>query len=312
MNKLIVCCFVLTAYMLTACESGLQQGGDLELKTRQDSLSYAYGVSSINGGGQSMKALGITLNIPKYKEGAAFAAEAGKDFDQELLSPLRALGQELQTRQGKPFTAEDKPATDIDAFSYAYGLYNASTYVSCDYKVNIDATCAGMADAYADKAKFGEEEVSQLARAFNMELSEALSAESAKEFLPNKLEGETWLEENKAKPGVIVTESGLQYKVLRNGSGTVSPTATQTVKVHYAGRLMDGTEFDSSIGGDPIEYPVNGFVPGWIEALQLMQVGDKFELYVPQELAYGGRQQGPTIKPYSMLIFEMELLDIVK
>ena len=75
---------------------------------------------------------------------------------------------------------------------------------------------------------------------------------------------------------------------------------------------MDGTEFDSSIGGDPIEYPVNGFVPGWIEALQLMQVGDKFELYVPQELAYGGRQQGPTIKPYSMLIFEMELLEIVK
>jgi len=299
--------------MLTACESGLQQGGDLELKTRQDSLSYAYGVSSISGGGQSMKALGIQLNIDKYKEGAAFAAEAGKDFDQELLSPLRDLGQELQTRQGKPFTEEDKPTTDIDAFSYAYGLYNSSTYESCNYEVNIDATCAGMRDAYADKAKFGEEQVSQLTRAFNMELSEALTAESAKEFLPNKLEGEAWLEENKSKPGVITTESGLQYKVLRNGSGTVSPTATQTVKVHYTGKLIDGTVFDSSVDkGTPIEYPVNGFVAGWIEALQLMQVGDKYELYVPQELAYGGRQQGPTIKPYSMLIFEMELLEIVK
>ena len=314
MNKIIICALVLTAYMLTACESGIQ-GGDIELKTRQDSLSYAYGVSAITQPQQGMKALGIDLDIAEYRRGYDFAVDkTEEDYDKvEVLAPLSAFGQELQQRQGRPFTPEDQPTSaTLKEFSYAYGVYNASTYVSCGYKVNIDATCAGMRDAKMGTPKLEDTDVQGMAMAFNQELVEAMQAEDAKKYETIKSEGENFLAENKNKPGVITTESGLQYKVLKKGSGAISPTATQTVKVHYEGRLIDGTVFDSSVKkGTPIEYPVNGFVPGWIEALQLMKVGDKFELYVPYDLGYGTRGQGGDIKPYAMLIFEMELLGIL-
>ena len=127
-----------------------------------------------------------------------------------------------------------------------------------------------------------------------------------------KAAGEAFLATNAKKDGVITTASGLQYKVLKSGTGE-SPKATDTVKVDYQGTLIDGTIFDSSIQrGTPVSFPVNGVIPGWVEALQLMKVGDKWQLFIPASLAYGEQSPSPQIPPNSVLVFEVDLLDIVK
>lgn len=123
--------------------------------------------------------------------------------------------------------------------------------------------------------------------------------------------GVDFLKENLTKEGVKSTESGLQYIVLTQGSGKL-PTSSDSVRVHYTGRLIDGSVFDSSEQrGQPAEFPVNGVIRGWVEALQLMPVGSKWRLYIPQELAYGSQGAGAAIPPYSTLIFDVELLDIL-
>ncbi len=125
-------------------------------------------------------------------------------------------------------------------------------------------------------------------------------------------EGEKFLEENKKKQGVVTTESGLQYQIVKTGEGP-KPAATDKVKTHYHGTLTNGTVFDSSVDrGEPVEFPVNGVIKGWTEALQLMPVGSKWKLFIPYQLAYGERAAGPQIPAYSALVFEVELLEIVK
>jgi FKBP-type peptidyl-prolyl cis-trans isomerase FklB len=124
-------------------------------------------------------------------------------------------------------------------------------------------------------------------------------------------ENEAFLAKNKEKTGVIVTPSGLQYEVIKMGNGP-KPTAGSEVKVHYTGTLIDGTEFDSSVKrGEPAQFMVSGVIPGWTEALQLMPVGSKFKLYIPENIAYGANGAGEMIKPFSALIFEVELLEIL-
>jgi FKBP-type peptidyl-prolyl cis-trans isomerase FklB len=124
--------------------------------------------------------------------------------------------------------------------------------------------------------------------------------------------GTTFLAANAKKEGVTTTASGLQYKVIQSGAGE-SPKLTDTVKVHYHGTLIDGTVFDSSVQrGQPITFPVGGVIPGWVEALQLMKIGDKWQLFIPAKLAYGDQSPTPAIPPNSVLIFEVELLGIEK
>jgi len=125
-------------------------------------------------------------------------------------------------------------------------------------------------------------------------------------------EGEKFLEENKKRTGVITTASGLQYEIIKAGEGP-KPSASDKVKTHYHGTLTNGTVFDSSVDrGEPIEFPVGGVIKGWTEALQLMPVGSKWKLFIPYQLAYGERAAGPQIPAYSALVFEVELLEIVK
>jgi FKBP-type peptidyl-prolyl cis-trans isomerase FklB len=125
-------------------------------------------------------------------------------------------------------------------------------------------------------------------------------------------ENEAFLAKNSERPGVIVTPSGLQYEVITMGSGP-KPTTSSTVKVHYVGKLIDGTEFDSSVKrNQPAQFPLSGVIPGWTEGLQLMPVGSKFRLFIPENLAYGAKGAGDVIKPFSVLIFDVELLEIVK
>ncbi|PKO47384.1 MAG: hypothetical protein CVU29_02975 [Betaproteobacteria bacterium HGW-Betaproteobacteria-22] len=142
------------------------------------------------------------------------------------------------------------------------------------------------------------------------ESQEKQMAAHTEQSAKNKAEGATYLAENSKKEGVITTDSGLQYKSLVAGSGA-KPAKTDRVKVHYKGTLIDGTVFDSSYArGEPIVFPVTGVIAGWVEGLQLMQVGSKFELTIPSNLAYGANGSGPVIGPDATLIFEVELLAI--
>ena len=132
------------------------------------------------------------------------------------------------------------------------------------------------------------------------------------QFNKNKTAGEEFLRENKEKEGVVTLPSGLQYEILKEGSGVI-PKAEDIVSVHYKGSLIDGTEFESSYGGDPAEFPVNRVIQGWVEALQLMPAGSIWKLYIPQDLAYADSPRpGGQIEPFMALVFEVELLDIVE
>jgi FKBP-type peptidyl-prolyl cis-trans isomerase FklB len=143
------------------------------------------------------------------------------------------------------------------------------------------------------------------------EINTRMQAQEAEQSKDLAGAGEAFLAENAKKDGITVTASGLQYEVITQGTGAV-PTATSKVKTHYHGTLIDGTVFDSSVNrGQPIDFPVNGVIAGWTEALQLMPVGSKWRLYIPYTLAYGERGAGASIKPYSALIFDVELIDIV-
>jgi FKBP-type peptidyl-prolyl cis-trans isomerase FklB len=170
------------------------------------------------------------------------------------------------------------------------------------------AVAAGLVDVLNGKESVVAED--DLRAAFRVigERMQAAEAERAKALAG---EGEVFLVENAKKPGITVTASGLQYEVITQGTGA-KPSASSRVKTHYHGTLLDGTVFDSSYNrGQPIDFAVNGVIAGWTEALQLMPVGSKWRLYIPHNLAYGERGAGASIAPYSTLIFDVELLDIL-
>lgn len=201
--------------------------------------------------------------------------------------------------------------TGVDSASYAIGIANGGMFKqsleNIPGGVNIDDLLAGFEQSLrgdTSNMKMTPEKAQAFLQTYFTEIQ-------AKESSKSKEEGDKFLAENKSKEGVITTESGLQYKVEKEGTGA-KPTATDKVKVHYTGTLLDGTEFDSSVKrGEPAEFPVGGVIPGWTEVLQIMPVGSKYVVWVPAELAYGERG-GQGIKPNSTLKFEVELLDIVK
>lgn len=202
-------------------------------------------------------------------------------------------------------------ATEQDSVSYALGAYiNLNFKVSEDFKdLNYDVFIQAMKEAQdSSKSLISQKEIAPILIAYTKKQSEKVGEKAKKE-------GEAFLAKNKEREGVIVTESGLQYEVITEGSGD-KPTAEQTVKVHYHGTTPSGEVFDSSVDrGTPAEFPLNRVIPGWTEGVQLMTVGSKYKFYVPQELAYGANApqggKGP-IKNYMPLVFEVELLEIVK
>ena len=205
--------------------------------------------------------------------------------------------------------AEEKPPQlkDLkDKASYALGLNFGFNFKRQNVDLNTDAFAAGFKDAMAGrKPLMSEQEVRETMTAFEKDMQQK-QAETAQK---NAAEADKFLAANKSKEGVKTTESGLQYKVLKEGSGA-QPKSSDTVTVNYRGTLMDGTEFDSSYKrGQPATFPVGGVIKGWTEALQLMKVGSKFQLFIPANLAYG-EQGRPGIPPNSLLIFEVELMDV--
>lgn len=194
-----------------------------------------------------------------------------------------------------------------DSLSYSIGIMVANFYKQQGItQINDKLVNQAIRDEMkGSKTLMNEQQCNQLVMTY-IEKAKADKASVAKK------QGILFLAENKTKPGVITTASGLQYIVVKEGTGP-KPTATDKVKCDYQGKLIDGTEFDSSIKqGHPIEFSVGGVIKGWTEALQLMPVGSKYRLFIPSDLAYGDQQKGPDIKPGSTLIFEVELLEIVK
>ncbi len=178
--------------------------------------------------------------------------------------------------------------------------------------LDLNAINLGLKDAFSDaKPKFTNEEMSKIMTTYQESRQIKEKAMMEKFAVENKKAGDAFLAENKKKTGVITLESGLQYKILKSGTGKVSPKATDTVVTHYHGTLIDGTVFDSSYERNAsVSFPVGGVIKGWTEALQKMKVGDKWQLVIPSHLAYGERGAPPVIMPNATLVFDVELLEI--
>jgi len=205
-----------------------------------------------------------------------------------------------------------KLESDEQKVSYGIGLMEGKRFKQ-DFNVDIDAFTAGLkASISNEKPLMTEEEIKTTIQAFGQKLMAKKEAEQKAAGEKNKAASEAYLAENAKKDGVKTTASGLQYKVETEGKGA-KPKATDTVEVNYRGTLVDGTEFDSSYKrGQTVTFPVNGVIPGWSEALQLMTVGSKYQLYIPSDLAYGPGGTGGAIGPNQALVFEVELVDIKK
>ena len=194
----------------------------------------------------------------------------------------------------------------MDKFSYAIGLGIGQNLLSMGAQgINVEDFAQAIADVLNRKeTAISHNEAREIVNKYFMELEEKMNAENIEK-------GKAFLAENQKKEGVKVTASGLQYEVLQEGNGK-SPKATDKVRCHYEGTLIDGTLFDSSIKrGEPAVFGVNQVIPGWVEALQLMSEGAKWRLYIPSELGYGAHGAGEMIPPHSTLVFDVELIEVL-
>lgn len=207
----------------------------------------------------------------------------------------------------------EKPKLDTfnQKLSYAMGSDVGKYFKGLGKEIDFETLIYGITDGYAGaELAMNQEEIVVVQKEFGAMLQARQAAELEQMKEKNKTAGIAFLEENKKKEGVMVTASGLQYKFVTKGEGAI-PKASDQVKVHYAGSLIDGTEFDSSIKrGEPVTFGVDQVIPGWSEALQLIPVGSKVNLVIPADLAYGEQGVMPRIEPNSVLVFEVELLGI--
>lgn len=202
----------------------------------------------------------------------------------------------------------------MDKLSYALGMSMGHNFKGTGIKtLNSADFAAGVASVYDGvKPEMTFDEAKRIVNEYFAKLEAEMQAEAAKQGEVNRKNGEAFLTENAKREGIKVTESGLQYEVLESGKGD-SPKASDNVEVHYTGKLIDGTVFDSSVErGVPVSFGVTQVIPGWVEALQLMHEGDKWRLYIPSDLAYGPNGAGGVIGPNMTLIFDVELLRVIK
>ncbi len=207
-----------------------------------------------------------------------------------------------------------KLETNMDSVSYAIGVWvgNNPHFLADKEQIDVDILAQAIRDAFDENTDIMTSmDAQKILQTWSMAVNKKMQ-EKEKEGEAGRIEeGKAFLEKNKEKKGVIETESGLQYRVIKEGNGRI-PTAADKVKVHYEGRLINGDVFDSSKErGEPATFGVTQVIKGWTEALQLMKEGSIYELYVPSELAYGPRGAGEKIKSYSTLIFEVELIEIL-
>jgi len=229
-----------------------------------------------------------------------------------LLAGLGACQKAGNDAAGKTLKTEDLNSQKKKV-SYAIGLDIGQNFKTRAMDLDMDILVQGLRDSQkSDKPLLGTEEIQKVMTQFQQDMMKAEEEKRMAQGQGNKAKEEAFLRENAQKPGVKITPSGLQYKVITEGKGPM-PKATDTVKVHYRGTLLDGSEFDSSYKrNNPAVFPLNGVIKGWTEALQLMKVGSKWQVFLPSALAYGERGAGQVIGPNATLIFEVELLGIEK
>jgi FKBP-type peptidyl-prolyl cis-trans isomerase FklB len=200
---------------------------------------------------------------------------------------------------------------DKDRLSYSFGVNIGKSLKNQSVEIDPDILSQGFKDAYTDsELLMAEQAVLDMLASYDQEMREKHAERTGEVAEKNKTEGEAFLAANKEKEGVVVLQSGLQYRVITKGTGR-TPEFSDMVKTHYRGTLIDGTEFDSSYErGEAVVFPVNGVIKGWTEALMLMKEGAKWEIFIPADLAYGVRGAGSMIEPNATLIFELELISI--
>ena len=230
-------------------------------------------------------------------------AAAEKQSGQKVEETAAQVVEKAEASQGM-MTSKEK-------LSYSMGLDLGTYLKNLGDELDIEAIKLGMEDGYSGaEPKMTPEEIKAVQEEFAAKVQAKQAAELAEMSEKNSAAGTAFMEENGKKEGVVVTKSGLQYEVLKEGEGP-APVATDMVKVDYVGTLVDGTEFDSSIKrGEPVVFGVAQVVPGWSEALQLMNVGSKYRVVIPPELAYGEAGAPPVIQPNSTLVFEIDLISI--
>lgn len=232
-----------------------------------------------------------------------------------ITTPLITLASTTETPEETVAQPQEQPAalsSQQDKLSYSFGQNIGNSLKQQKIELNLDLLMKGVQDAIADKKSLlTPEEMANVLKEFQKERFAKLAEERKVAAETNLKEGETFLTANKAKEGIITLPSGLQYKVITQGTGK-TPKATDQVTTHYRGTLVDGTEFDSSYKrGKPATFAVNQVIPGWTEALQLMKEGDKWQLFVPAKLGYGDRGvPGGKIGPNATLIFDIELISV--
>jgi FKBP-type peptidyl-prolyl cis-trans isomerase FklB len=287
MKKIVLFAAIAAATGLASCTA---QAPKANLKSEIDSLSYMMGVTNTQG----------LMDFAAQRLGVDSANTA--DFIKGIEEGINKY-----SKKDRAYNAGIQIGQQLSADMFE-GLNNQLFAGDSTQSLNKANFLAGFMAAVKNGAVVTMEE----AQAYVKENSEAIKAKALEaKYGENKAAGIKFLEENKAKEGVVTTESGLQYKVIKAGKGEI-PSKTSTVKVNYKGTLIDGTEFDSSYKRNaPASFRADQVIAGWTEALTMMPVGSKWELYIPQELAYGVRETGQ-IKPFSTLIFEVELLEIEK
>ena len=288
MKKIVLFAAIVAAAGLASCTA---QAPKANLKSEIDSLSYMMGVTNTQGLSDfATQRLGVdSANYADFVRGIQDGIHKANNKEKAYIAGVQ-IGQQVG---GDMFDN-----INLQLFG------NDSTQT-----LSKDNFLAGFIAAVKNGAVASVED----ARTYVETHTDAIKAKALEaKYGENKAAGIKFLEENKTKEGVVTTESGLQYKVIKAGNGEI-PTKESSVKVNYKGTLIDGTEFDSSYSrNEPSSFPVTGVIKGWTEALTMMPVGSKWELYIPQELAYGSRETGGQIKPFSTLIFEVELLEIEK
>ncbi len=300
-KKLLVCSAVL-AVIFSACQS---DGGSkvVSLSSTEDSLAYSLGVDY----SKNLEQAGITgLNTDAFNKAIGDVLES-KDLEMDETAASQQVRDFVSKLRSPEATDADKNIAD-ETIAYAFGIDYAKNLQNSGLE---DFNTAAFSTAI-NTALTGEEGATLLISAEDATktLTTYFQAVQEKKAAANKVAGEAFLTENKARAEVKTTESGLQYEVLTEGTGAV-PTSEDKVKVHYHGTLLNGTVFDSSVDrGEPASFPVTGVIKGWVEALQLMPTGSKWKLFIPADLAYGDRGAGGDIGPGETLIFEVELLEI--
>lgn len=300
------------------------------LTTETDTLSYAFGVSLSEGGlSQYLQQLGLISDTAQIRSDYenqinSATAQAEKDhLSQELSAKLDSVttANNFNTQQLFKGILEKLESKDTNK-AYTSGLeiggqllsmsdrFSEQAFGASGNKLNNTALYEGVKD-YISKQPLRVENSQQLMNDKMAEMTAKADAQKKEQYAETIAAGEKFMAENAQKEGVVTLEDGLQYKIIKEGTGP-KPTLSDQVKVHYKGTFIDGTVFDSSIDrGEPIVFGLTGVIKGWTEILQLMPVGSKWEVYIPYDLAYGDAERG-NMKPYSNLIFEIELLEIVK